>query len=127
MTNERLELMRKELVTARQRVKAIESDIEDEEKEEKIKRQKPLRKIAEKAHGLFCQWNHTDGCGWGYEGNNWDGHAHQRWLKKIENTIKDGYPRVTLNELDIILDDFILLQNKHKVPLGHIISTLRRS
>lgn len=48
-------------------------------------------RIAINLHKLLCHWNHTDGCGWEYEGRknslgvyetDWNGHAHSRYLQK---------------------------------------------
>lgn len=50
-----------------------------------------LKPLVIRAHDLLCKWNHTDGCGWGYEtskefvdGHNWDAYAHYSWLTKYD-------------------------------------------
>lgn len=48
-------------------------------------------RLADSLHGLLCNWNHIDGCGWEYEFNNrkpdWNGHAHGRYLAKARKLI----------------------------------------
>jgi len=84
----------KELDKARERVKELEEKLEDETREERIKRRLPLRKLTERAHELFCQYNHTDGCSWGYEEDKkdqnitWESSTHKFWLDKIEDAMK---------------------------------------
>jgi hypothetical protein len=41
-----------------------------------------IRPLAERYHDLCCNYNHRDGCGWGYEGDNWESYAHNSWLQK---------------------------------------------
>lgn len=43
---------------------------------------KRIRPLAERYHNLCCNWNHCDGCSWGYEGNDWELYAHNSWLVK---------------------------------------------
>jgi hypothetical protein len=69
-----------------------------------------LKPLAIRAHDLLCQYNHTDGCGWGYESqggqHNWQSHAHIRWLEKVvqwTDTPKFG-DRLTPEKLGEILD-----------------------
>jgi hypothetical protein len=66
-------------------------------------RLEPLRSAAKRAHDLLCQYNHTDGCSWGYEGDNWDGCAHSRWLGLIDSILTNRATPITLAELDKFL------------------------
>jgi len=52
----------------------------------------PAERLAIYLHGKFCRDNHTDGCGWGYEGaweheRCWGGYAHKRWLSEAEEAL----------------------------------------
>jgi len=68
-------------------------------------RQKPIREITQQAHDALCSYNHTDGCGWGYENDNWNGYAHRRWLDKIEKILskEETFEPVTDNQLTAII------------------------
>lgn len=48
--------------------------------------------LAEALHDMLCQFNHTDMCGWWYEGTeespNWGGYAHERYLQKARKLMK---------------------------------------
>jgi hypothetical protein len=77
-----------DLVIARKRVK----DLEAEEEKEALKKlnveERVLREIAGLFHSMMCPYNHTDGCGWGYEedtgGDRWRLSSHAEWLRKTE-------------------------------------------
>lgn len=51
----------------------------------------PLQRLANIMHDSTCTWNHTDGCGWGYE--SWDGatpagnSTRSRWLEKARQLV----------------------------------------
>ena len=49
------------------------------------------KQLAESLHSLLCNWNHIDGCGWGYEFKNkkpdWNGNAHSQYLAKARKLI----------------------------------------
>ena len=50
----------------------------------------PNRRLAVFLHDKFCRYNHTDGCGWDYEGADddvdcWTGPAHTRWLAEAKD------------------------------------------
>lgn len=93
---------------ARAHANALRDKREAMEREARDKELDALKPVAERAHNLLCQWNHTDGCSWGYEdgGDKWRGHAHSRWLEKIEQlTKKDGYrAAIPLEKIVAILD-----------------------
>lgn len=100
---------KEELFEAKKRVEALEQQLCAEEDAATQARQKPLRALAARAHALLCQYNHTDGCGWGYEGEDGDAiwsqqnryGAHARWLKSTENVLKECH--LTLEQLDELL------------------------
>jgi len=49
------------------------------------------KELAEELHKYFCNQNHTDGCGWGYEGANedkWERCAHKRYLDKAKKLLE---------------------------------------
>jgi len=63
----------------------------------------PEQRFAISMHGILCHHNHTDGCGWFYEGSNgtddWGGQAHSRWLmsaKKVSAFCKNN--SITLDQ-----------------------------
>lgn len=44
-------------------------------------------RLAVDLHGMYCRWNHTDGCSWYYESSekrkhHWECPAHSDWLEK---------------------------------------------
>ena len=41
----------------------------------------PEQELATLLHGFYCKEPHEDHCGWFWEGGNWDGYAHKRWLE----------------------------------------------
>lgn len=52
-------------------------------------------KIAAVLHDALCTYNHTDGCGWGYEQNpfpSWTGahSAHEKWRKHARELLEKG-------------------------------------
>lgn len=44
--------------------------------------------LAEFLHSKFCRYNHTDGCGFFYEGNDWNKPEHNRWLETAQDVLK---------------------------------------
>lgn len=48
-----------------------------------------LRKIASRAHKLFCTSNHIDMCSWEYEKDDWEQFAHKSWLEKTKKLLGD--------------------------------------
>ena len=94
------------------------------EHEARVERLQPLRILAERAHGLFCTHNHTDGCGWGYETDAadqdaiWACAAHERWLVVVEKILsgkRSRYPRpCSVEALTEILDGIENLKAAHR-------------
>jgi hypothetical protein len=75
-----------------EKIKQHKADMAKLEKElEKAKLESPDQQLAKELHGMLCQWNHTDGCGWFYEFKNkeddWLGRAHGEYLKKAQKLI----------------------------------------
>lgn len=75
-----------------EKIKQHKADVVKLEKElEKAKLESPDHQLAKELHGMLCQWNHTDGCGWYYEFKNkeddWTGRAHGEYLKKAQKLI----------------------------------------
>lgn len=56
---------------------------------EKVKQESPEKLLAIQLHGMLCNYNHTDGCGWHYEIYNgvhdWTKGEHSRWLMKAQS------------------------------------------
>jgi hypothetical protein len=90
------------------RIAQLKAEIEKLESADKAFSEKPLNhQVAIRLHKLLCHHNHTDGCGWEYEGTtnggeDWKGYAHARYLTKANklldfccfNTIE---PEVAIN------------------------------
>jgi len=95
---------RQKLEDLRKQEEILTKQLEEEEREEKNKRQLKVRPVAELAHSLFCGYNHTDGCGWGYEENSkdpeitWGGWSHQHWLDKVEKIAKE-HREISMEEI----------------------------
>lgn len=62
-------------------------------------------RLAITLHEMLCRWNHTDGCGWEYEGKNgipdWHGHAHGKYLGKAR-MILSCCKRLNIKAADVI-------------------------
>lgn len=72
-------------------------DLQDElvrrESERKWKESLPKdERLAMELHGLMCNSNHTDGCGWFYEienkKDNWESPSHKYWIGKARRALK---------------------------------------
>jgi len=106
------------LLEARQKDLAKELR-EHTEKIERIKAKQeeesliPLREIAERMHNCLCPFNHTDGCSWGYEGDNWMSSAHKEWLDKVKRLVKgDSYtkPTCSVEDMEVLVASISALQ-----------------
>jgi len=71
------------------------------------------KELAEKFHGIFCHWNHTDGCSWYYENNStdpeltdWKGNAHAGALKQAQAFLQKCPEHITQTEIRAILNAF---------------------
>ena len=95
---------------------------------EKADRQLPLRDLATKAHDGLCIYNHADGCGWGYEHDNWNGWTHKRWLDKIEKIVADNqkWNKITIAELEAIIDTITATRKIHPNALN-VVDEFRRN
>jgi hypothetical protein len=55
------------------------------------KLESPDHQLAKELHGMLCNQNHTDGCGWYYEVHSkiddWTGSNHTEYLKKAQKMI----------------------------------------
>jgi hypothetical protein len=102
---------------AHQHAKDLDTQIKNLEREERDRKLEELKPLAAKAHNLLCQYNHTDGCGWGYEEDcknksPWTCETHSRWLDKIDKIVNGepsdsysrGYKPVSKELLECILD-----------------------
>jgi hypothetical protein len=86
-------------MTAKERVEELMQELQvaqraqvAEELVARLDRQRSWRVVADMAHDLLCQYNHTDGCEWMYEVDRtrvdddkmWEHSGHQRWLRAAE-------------------------------------------
>ena len=60
-------------------VRLREADVKDAE----------VRVVAVLLHDALCSYNHTDGCGWGYEKDSWQSDDHARWFRKAEHVCSE--------------------------------------
>lgn len=73
----------------------IEAELRQLEAEmERLNALTPAQEMAEALHEAWCRLNHTDGCGWGYEGNDWLGHAHRSWHRKAQRILME-FPEIS--------------------------------
>jgi len=122
--------LKAELAELKKRQAAIEDEIANAAKAERELEAEPFFEVAEKAHHLFCTFNHTDGCGWGYEqdaSTKWgigtvSGYsAHRRWLEKVMNISREL--NLTPEELSELLDALTKLK-KNMSQFGLVIRKL---
>ena len=76
-----------QIVKRRAELEAELRQLEDEE--QRLASLTPAQEMAEALHEAWCRLNHTDGCSWGYEGNNWDESAHRSWLNKAQRILRE--------------------------------------
>lgn len=90
--------MQSEIDELKRRETAAESMLREarelREKAEKADRERSLdafKPLAIAAHDALCRWNHTDGCGWGYEVrdgvHHWGASEHSRWLLRVAEIV----------------------------------------
>ena len=82
------------------KVEQLKKELKDAEEQLKnYDNMSPVHQLAVDLHELFCNQNHTDGCGWYYEFerklHKWDGYSHASYLKKAQALLKKA------NELKI--------------------------
>lgn len=56
------------------------------------------KRLAIELHELLCRTDHTQGCEWFYNQNDWTGYAHVRYLEKAQDVLSG-----TRMELDAIV------------------------
>lgn len=72
---------------ALKKLKEYKDQLELKERQERLPK---YWGAAEAIHAATCTYNHTDGCGWGYEEDNgtiqdtWEKQAHRRMLEQVE-------------------------------------------
>lgn len=87
------------------------ADLEAMLKEAKL--QSPDKQLADQLHGMLCNLNHTDGCGWFYEFNNkqpdWTSHAHGGYLMKAQKLI--GICRLHCIDINTVLKTYRIVRD----------------
>ncbi len=48
----------------------------------------PSKQLATLLHKKLCRWNHTDGCAWFYEEDNWESFSHKEYLNMANKMLK---------------------------------------
>lgn len=88
-----------------------------------LSRRDPLKPLVERAHRALGQWNHTDGCAWGYEesaADPWTCSTHYQWLVHYDKIIHGGPydpSKATLKEIEAIVSAIEALKPKAKTAL----------
>ena len=122
--------LEQEAEEARKRVVRASAALEAAREQEAEKRREPLRALVVRAHNCLCQWNHTDGCSWGYEENSpdpWKCDAHHRWLNHYDRLLNGSSyekPVATLEEVGTIIDAVEALKPKMRTALWLLRSKL---
>ena len=118
-----LEALKKEAADARQKAEQLRLAVENAEYKAAQADLEPIKALTERAHNCLCQWNHTDGCSWGYEqsaSDPWGCDAHARWLRHYKNLIvgSPSYPaKATREQVEEILTAVEQLKPKVKNAL----------
>ena len=105
--NEEMKLLEAQLADQQKIAQKTRDRLESLKKKEEAERLEPLKATAQRLHDLLCPYNHTDGCSFDYEGDNWSANSHNEWLRKVERlVVGDSYtkPKTNLGEIKIILD-----------------------
>lgn len=117
-----LKEMEEELQKQRDLARELERKVQQARRDEARESRRALRPLAVKAHDAFCLWNHTDGCGWGYECDGysgkgkppedevWDRDCHAKWLGQVEELLK----MAPLEDLERIVDGYAELKKIHR-------------
>ena len=122
MTDEQ-KLLEAQLADQQKAIRATQDRLEAMRVADEAARLEPLKATAARAHDLLCPYNHTDGCSWGYEGDQWTGQAHNLWLRKINQLVTStAYekPTTTLAEVNTVLDAVEALKPKVRTALDLI-------
>lgn len=115
--------LEREAEDARKRADKARAELEAAREQQAAERRAPLRALVVRAHNCLCQWNHTDGCGWGYEESSpdpWKGDAHHRWLNHYDRLLNGSSyekPAATLEEVETIIGMVETLKPKVRTAL----------
>lgn len=115
MIKSKIQKMQESYKEKYEELQKIKKELRDAEYEERQALLIPLRNLTEKFHDLACTYNHTDGCGWQYEKNNWDGTQHRRWLEHVDKMVNEKayYNKITVEMLSEIIDYIAPLKKKY--------------
>jgi hypothetical protein len=104
--NTEIKLTEEELHTVKRRLDnelfAVENRLRHIAAEREAAKWTKLQPVAEIAHNVMCGYNHTDGCGYLYENDNWSADCHVAWLRKVNNVLEKN-SRLTLEHLKEML------------------------
>ncbi len=127
------EEIKERLARLKKEREALEIELSTAEQESRLTAAMPFMHVAVQAHDLLCQYNHTDGCGWGYETvngqHNWglDGQgysAHRKWLENVMEVCREL--NISHQELGKALEGLALLK-KDCPQVMRVIAALRRA
>jgi len=119
MSNDPIEELKRAEETALKALMKARDAREAAERVEREKRLEPLKALAIRAHDTLCRWNHTDGCGWGYEKrdsvHDWNGWAHARWLRHLDEVVSgtSQHRPVSVEALTDIIEAARVMREKH--------------
>lgn len=125
MTNEKtIEDLEKQIKITHASLRSLQDEREALQVQLILEKQRHLTDLAEKMHSCFCGYNHTDGCGWGYEegANKWGSWSHSRWLNHTENLVKKFGLEKIQGFVDHVIEtkreypDFLLFVNQFGHP-----------
>lgn len=119
-----IEDLEKEVQARNSELRKAVKALEEAKAAEAAERMEPLKALTIRAHDCLCQWNHTDGCSWGYEESAkdpWACDAHSRWLRYYDTLINgDSYskPKATLEEIEVIIGAVEQIKPKVKTAVS---------
>lgn len=97
----------------------LQKQLEAAEYDDRVARLTPFMPVAILAHDLFCMYNHTDGCGWGYEQygdvHNWgfgaEYSSHKQWLENVSKIAADL--KMEAGQLEEIFRELVEIKDRH--------------
>lgn len=127
MTSKSIDDLEKEVAEKERAAQEARKALERARESEAAARMEPLKVLVKRAHDCLCRWNHTDGCSWGYEGDDWNGSAHRRWLTHYDRIINGNAhsaPVATIDEVETIISMVEQIKPKVRTAIWLIRSKL---
>lgn len=67
-------------------IKKLEKEVDKEQKRVSLLTKE--QRVAEYLHDIFCNHNHTDGCGWFYDDGSWTEYSRKEYVSKSKKLLK---------------------------------------